>query len=145
DALKLSVGRYHTPISYWNTAYHHGLWLQTSVARPELIQIGGFYLPVHFVGGLVEGTLAGPGATLNYELGAGNGRGMQLGRPGDAGDVNDETAVLGGLRLRPGFARGLQVGGSVYLDRISTDVVAADERIVSAHAVWDADRKSVGE
>ena len=22
DAFKLSVGRYHTPVSYWNTAFH---------------------------------------------------------------------------------------------------------------------------
>src|SRR5216684_3032138 len=28
DMLKLSIGRYHTPINYWNTAYHHGSWLQ---------------------------------------------------------------------------------------------------------------------
>ena len=58
DALKLSAGRYHTPVSYWNTAYHHGLWLQTSVARPEIIRIGGSFLPVHFVGALLEGTLS---------------------------------------------------------------------------------------
>ncbi|HEY2012323.1 MAG TPA: hypothetical protein VGH38_02430, partial [Bryobacteraceae bacterium] len=31
DHLKLSFGRYHTPISYWNTAFHHGSWLQTTV------------------------------------------------------------------------------------------------------------------
>ena len=24
DRLKVSVGRYHTPINYWNTAFHHG-------------------------------------------------------------------------------------------------------------------------
>ena len=57
DALKLSVGRYHTPNSYWNTAYHHGLWLQTSVARPELIKVGGTFLPVHFVGAMAEGDI----------------------------------------------------------------------------------------
>src|SRR2546422_3470369 len=35
DAFKVSAGRYHTPIGYWNTAYHHGLWLQTTSRRPE--------------------------------------------------------------------------------------------------------------
>ena len=30
DYFKVSFGRYHTPINYWNTAYHHGAWLQTS-------------------------------------------------------------------------------------------------------------------
>ncbi|HEX2168304.1 MAG TPA: hypothetical protein VHG09_13805 [Longimicrobiales bacterium] len=138
DALKLSVGRYHTPISYWNTAYHHGLWLQTSVARPELIRIGGTYLPVHFVGALAEGSLAAPGIAISYEAGAGNGRGALIGRAGDAGDVNDEIALVGGVRIRPDFARGLQVGGSLYTDRITTEVASADERIGSVHAVWDA-------
>src|SRR5580700_9120157 len=27
DKLKISFGRYHTPINYWNTQYHHGSWL----------------------------------------------------------------------------------------------------------------------
>jgi hypothetical protein len=138
DVLKLSIGRYHTPISYWNTAYHHGLWLQTSVARPELIQIGGFYLPVHFMGALAEGVVSNPALSVSWEVGAGNGRGSLLGRPGDTGDVNDETALLGGVRFRPGFARGLQLGGSLYLDRVTTDSAAADERIASAHVVWDS-------
>ncbi|HEX6134095.1 MAG TPA: hypothetical protein VFZ24_09030 [Longimicrobiales bacterium] len=136
DALKLSVGRYHTPISYWNTAYHHGLWLQPSVGRPELIRIGGSFLPVHFVGLLVEGTFPSSTVSLSYEAGIGNGRGSVISRPGDAGDVNDDPAALVGVRVRPGFARDLELGGSVYVDRITTDSASADERIASVHAVW---------
>ena len=33
DYFKISFGRYHTPIGYWNTAYHHGAWLQTTMSR----------------------------------------------------------------------------------------------------------------
>jgi hypothetical protein len=138
DLLKLSVGRYHTPISYWNTAYHHGLWLQTSIARPELIRIGGTFLPVHFVGALAEGTVPGSALTFSYEAGVGNGRGTLIARPGDAGDENDEIAAVLRARVRPGFATGLQFGGSLYLDRITTGTAAADERIASAHAVWES-------
>src|SRR6266852_1561407 len=29
DYFKLSFGKYHTPIGYWNAAFHHGAWLQT--------------------------------------------------------------------------------------------------------------------
>ena len=61
DQLKVSFGRYHTPINWWNTAYHHGQWLQTTIARPEMIQFGGRFLPVHFVGALVEGALPAGG------------------------------------------------------------------------------------
>jgi hypothetical protein len=136
DLLKLSVGRYHTPVSYWNTAYHHGLWLQTSVARPELIRIGGSFLPVHFVGILAEGTLARSDMALSYEVGAGNGRAGIISRPGDAGDVNKQPAALASLRFQPGFLRGLQLGTSIYFDRITLETVAADERIATVHAAW---------
>src|SRR5260221_8972232 len=75
DRLKVSVGRYHTPINYWNTAFHHGQWLQTSISRPEMTQFGGRFIPVHFVGGLLEGALPAGGMNLNYNVGMGNGRG----------------------------------------------------------------------
>lgn len=66
DQLKFSLGRYHTPISYWNTAFHHGAWLQTTISRPEMIEFGTRFIPVHFVGALVEGSAATRGATIGY-------------------------------------------------------------------------------
>ncbi len=33
DFFKVSFGRYHTPINYWNTQFHHGSWLQTTAGR----------------------------------------------------------------------------------------------------------------
>src|SRR3984893_19595511 len=41
DYVKMSFGKYHTPIGYWNTAFHHGAWLQTTIARPEIVKFGG--------------------------------------------------------------------------------------------------------
>ena len=135
DEFKLSVGRYHTPISYWNTAYHHGLWLQTSVARPEIIKIDGRFLPVHFVGAMAEGTFSSGNFSLSYEAGVGNGRGTEFARAGDAGDINRNRALLGALQLRP-FDTGLQLGGAIYVDRSTGAVQDWDERITSAHVVW---------
>jgi hypothetical protein len=138
DQLKLSAGRYHTPISYWNTAYHHGLWLQTTVARPEIVKVGGRFIPVHFIGLLAEGTFNAGLTSLSYEAGLGNGRGANLARGGDAGDVNQSRASLGSLRLRP-FDIGLQIGASVYFDDINGALLSEsyDERITSAHITWD--------
>lgn len=136
DALKASVGRYHTPISYWNTAYHHGAWLQASVKRPEMIRIGGTFLPVHFVGLLVEGSLPASSVGLAYQAGLGNGRAEAIGRAGDAGDVNDGRAVVAGLQLRPPSLSGLQVGVAGYLDEVGTEGSDLDEQIVTAHGVW---------
>src|SRR5215831_2182345 len=38
DRFKISIGRYHAPIGYWNTAFHRGLWLQTTVFRPDIVK-----------------------------------------------------------------------------------------------------------
>lgn len=135
DALKLSAGRYHTPISYWNTAYHHGLWLQTSVARPELIKVGGTFLPVHFVGVLAEGEVALPAVSFAYGGGVGNGRGTVITRGGDAGDVNSSRAAVLTASARPSLF-GLTVGGSLYVDDVELPAGQVDERAASAHVVW---------
>src|SRR6266849_6286791 len=57
DYFKLSFGRYHTPIGYWNTAFHHGAWLQTTISRPDFVRFGGTFIPVHFLGLLAEGNI----------------------------------------------------------------------------------------
>jgi hypothetical protein len=137
DYFKVSFGRYHTPINYWNTAYHHGEWLQTTASRPEMTQFGGSFIPVHFVGMLVEGAVPARGLNLNYNLGLGNGRGQVISRSGDIGDINNNRAWLVNAFVKPNRLYGLQVGGSVYRDMISPlGVPAAREWIQSAHIAW---------
>jgi hypothetical protein len=137
DYFKLSFGRYHTPINYWNTAFHHGQWLQTSISRPEMTQFGGSFIPVHFVGTLVEGEVPAAGLNLNYNFGLGNGRAAVISRPGDFGDVNNNRAWLANAFVKPDRLYGLQVGGSVYHDELNPVVApAAREWIQSAHIVW---------
>jgi len=137
DRLKVSLGRYHTPINYWNTAFHHGQWLQTTITRPEMIQFGGRILPVHFVGGLVEGAVPAGGLNLNYKAGVGNGRSSVISRAGDAGDVNGQRAFLANAFVKPDRLFGLQAGGAVYSDRVTLSSGAEfDEQIVAGHVVW---------
>lgn len=133
DALKLSIGRYHTPINYWNIAFHHGQWLQTSVNRPEMIQFGGRFLPVHFVGVLGEGTAGVGHFTLEYTAGIGNGRASVVSRGGDAGDVNDGRAALAGVSVRPDRPFGAQAGLAVYRDLVT---VAATGGPAQEHREW---------
>ena len=137
DYLKISLGRYHTPINWWNTAFHHGLWLQTTVSRPEMTKFGGQFIPVHFVGGLIEGALPAGGLNLNYNAGLGNGRGSVISRAGDAGDNNNSRAWLVNLFVKPDVLFGLQAGGSAYRDRITlANGHQFDEWIWSGHLVW---------
>ncbi len=151
DYFKLSFGRYHTPIGYWNTAFHHGAWLQTTIDRPEIVKVGGTFIPVHFVGFLAEGNIPSGGAGLSYSFGVGNGRGEIISRPGDAGDVNNNRAWVANIFARPTKLYGLQFGASVYRDKINCQnnplipVVPGcrlangkdyREWITSAHVVW---------
>jgi hypothetical protein len=144
DRFKVSFGRYHTPVNWWNTAFHHGQWLQTTISRPEMIQFGGKFIPVHFVGGLVEGSLPAGGLNVNYQAGIGNGRGNVISRAGDAGDNNARPAWVVNLFAKPDALFGLQVGGSLYLDRVAAASGAEfDERITAAHVVWQREDPEV--
>ncbi|HEY6268008.1 MAG TPA: porin [Candidatus Acidoferrum sp.] len=141
DFFKVSFGRYHTPIGYWNTAFHHGAWLQTTIGRPDMIRIGGTFIPVHFVGLLVEGNIPSGGAGLSYSAGLGNGRGSIISRPGDAGDNNNNRAWVANLYSRPVKLYGLQMGVSLYKDKITlpgTPPAGNDfsEWISDAHIAW---------
>ncbi|MGH9474676.1 MAG: hypothetical protein ACRD1M_18255, partial [Terriglobales bacterium] len=132
DNFKISVGRYHTPIIYWNTAYHHGLWLQTTISRPELIQFGGRLIPVHFVGMLAQGTVPQSGSlNLQYDVGIGNGRNDSIGEPGNAGDANNNRAWLGTVYANPFWAYKWQFGGSVY-----HDVIDQSSTLVGNYGEW---------
>jgi hypothetical protein len=137
DRLRVSFGRYHTPINYWNTAFHHGQWLQTTINRPEMIQFGGKFLPVHFVGALLEGSVPAGGLNISYKAGLGNGRGAVISRAGDAGDVNTDLAFLASAVSKPDKLYGLEVGGSLYADTITPAVGnKVSERIFGAHVAY---------
>jgi hypothetical protein len=136
DYFKISFGRYHTPINYWNTAFHHGQWLQTTVSRPEMVQFGGSFIPVHFIGGLIEGEAPSGSLHLNYNVGLGNGRSTVLSRGGDFGDINNNRAWLVNLFVKPDQLFGLEVGGSAYRDKITQPNGNFDEWITSGHIVW---------
>jgi len=141
DFFKLSFGRYHTPINYWNTTFHHGAWLQTTIARPEMIRFGGRFQPVHFLGMLAEGKIPSGPLGLGYNAGLGNGRSGNIARAGDSGDVNNNRAWVVNIFSRPAGLNGLQVGGAAYGDLISplpqlTGNPQFRELITSAHIVW---------
>ena len=145
DRYKVSLGRFHTPINWWNTAFHHGQWLQTTVSRPEMTKFGGEFIPVHFVGGFVEGAIPSGAAGLYYEAGVGNGRSENIARAGDDGDVNNNRAWLVRLTSKPDKLYGLQAGAAFHRDKISEQPMIEDfrESITSAFVVWSRETPEV--
>lgn len=134
DRFALSAGRYHTPIGYWNSAFHHGTWLQTSVNRPSTSRI----IPIHFVGMELEGRFPESSLGLGYRIGVGNGRHSEITRAGDAGDVNGSRAFNLSLYSRPISIANLNVGASYYSDRVTPATsVEVDEEIFSAYLAWE--------
>ena len=137
DRFKLSAGRYHSPVGYWNSSFHHGSWLQTTISRPEAVKFGSKIVPIHFVGALLEGTLPNNSLGLSYMAGLGNGRHANVAQAGDAGDINGEKAWMIQLMARPVDYYGLNVGIGIYSDRISPDDRPdIDEKTYSAYLVW---------
>ena len=144
DRFKLSTGRYHTPIGYWNSAFHHGAWLQTTTSRPEMVKFGSKILPIHFVGVLLEGNLPARKLGLEYKAGFGNGRHANIARAGDAGDINGDNAWMLQLRAAPDAYRGLQAGIGFYSDDVNPDGdPPVEERTLSAYAVWTGESPEV--
>ena len=136
DRLKASVGRFHTPLGYWNTAYHHGGWLHTSVKRPEMIKFGSNVIPIHFVGLIAEGRVPVKNWNFNYQAGFGNGRHENIARAGDAADINSNRAWLVSLSANS-YDLPLRFGASIYGDRVSPALTGdVDEIIVSGYFVW---------
>jgi hypothetical protein len=102
-----------------------------------MTQFGSSFLPVHFVGALLEGQTPANHLNLNYNFGVGNGRGQIISRGGDAGDINNNRAFLGNVFIKPDGLYGLQMGASIYHDSINTATgLAAREWIQSAHLIW---------
>jgi hypothetical protein len=92
---------------------------------------------VHFIGALVEGSVPASGWNVGYKAGLGNGRSTVISRGGDAGDANGNRAWLVNGFSKPDRLYGLEFGGSLYGDTVTT-ATAGDfgERIVSAHVAW---------
>jgi len=142
DYLNVSVGRMHTAIGYYNTAYHHSTWLQTTVGRPLLFRFEdeGGILPIHIVGASVSGDVPSGPLGLHYIAEVGNGRESRtpyIAEPvQNIVDENNHKAFNFAIFSRPEAVRGLQLGFSVYRDVLEpVNSPRVGQTILAAHAV----------
>jgi hypothetical protein len=141
DYFNLSLGRYHTAIGYYNTAYHHSSWLQTTTGRPFLFAFedDGGILPVHTVGVSASGEIPSGSLGLHYVLEAGNGRASRspLSEPvQNEVDESNRKAINFAIFARPDRMQGLQVGFSGYRDVLyPANSAKIGETIVDGYAV----------
>lgn len=93
DALTLWAGRFHTPFGAWNTTYHHGANLQTSISRPHVIEFEdrGGLVPAHSVGLWATGKVRLGAGRLSYDTYVANGPSI-VDRRLDPGVVTDRDS-----------------------------------------------------
>ena len=146
DWFRLRAGRVHTAIGYYNDAYHHGRYFQTTVDRPAMVRFEdeGGLIPAHSVGLQADGRfhLGGAGA-LRYDFSIANGRGRTPGEVTNLVDPNNGKMFNLRLRFEPRFLEGLIVGVNALVDSISASDQAAiptitfvREIILGGHIVY---------
>jgi len=143
DYLNVEAGRWHTAIGYYNTAFHHSTWFQTTTDRPFLFDFEdrGGILPVHTVGVSASGLIPSGRLGLHYVAEVGNGRASRspITQEPVQNVVDDQAHKAFNLAIfaRPDAIRGLQVGFSAYRDLlVPANSPKIGETILAAHAVF---------
>ena len=141
------LGRFHNPIGYWNTRFHHGSYLMTSISRPGAMayETSGGPLPMHLTGLYVEGTQELDEASIYYVLNAGVGPDLRPNRL-DALDILEGGGHRGpGVTLRLAYQPTSFGPNEFGLSFSYTDipgqgagVQSFDQVVVGAFANWRA-------
>lgn len=140
DYFNLVAGRYHTAIGYYNTAYHHATWFQTTTGRPYVFQFEdeGGILPIHTVGLEASGLIPSGSLGLHYVVEAGNGRSSNPLAEPVQNYVDEDTHKAANVAVfaRPDKIPGLQVGFSAYRDiQTPPNYPKINETILDAYTV----------
>jgi hypothetical protein len=141
DYFAFAIGRYHTAIGYYNTAFHQGAWFQTAVDRPFMYAFddqGGF-LPLQEVGVTVSGQIPSGSLGLNYVAEIGNGRAHVLGSDPAQNfqDTNNGKSFNLAVAARPRRMPGLEAGFSTYHDKLTfSDNINHGELISTVYVVY---------
>ena len=142
NAFKLRAGRFHSVLGFWNTEYHHGVQLQTSIERPFFLKFehDGGIMPIHAVGLWGSGGYNTNTLNLNYDVILANGSKVQDGiiDPNNYTDDTHNKAVS--LRFAaesnkvPGFKAGISgnyapvkgFNGTTEDFRVKQEIMALD-------------------
>jgi hypothetical protein len=120
DKFALTMGRSHAMLGYYNTAFHHGTWFQTTIDRPRIFEFedSGGPLPIHNVGLDFMGKIPSGRLGLHWLAEVGNGKQTYALAPGVtptnvlADHTGKSTNI--GLFARPEKLDGLQAGFDWY-------------------------------
>lgn len=134
DAATLWAGRFHTPYGYWNTAFHHGAQIQTSVLRPRFLDFEdkGGILPAHTVGLWNTGKFKAGEGKLTYDVFVGNGPKIAVvdptiaASPTNLGTLDVNFAGDNNHQAMVGFNLGYEFAGSMDGLRLAVHAIRGD-------------------
>ena len=138
--FNISAGKYNTSIGFYTNAFHRARYFQTATSRPILFsdEDNGGILPVHSIGLSATGEVPSGKLGLHWVAEIANGRtshDQTLSAIQNFVDENNGKAFNVALFARPAFAHGVDVGVSLYRDRLHPAGRAdMEQRIYSAHA-----------
>lgn len=142
DALRVRAGRFHIPLGFWNTSYHHGVQLQPTIKRPEFLNFedNGGIIPAHMIGAYISGRVRPSLGAVEYGALIGNGpritnyEGMGHNSlvPNNIEDNNSEKSFAFHVAISPEAIEGLKVGLSGNFSKIQNDqhAVKNDENAI---------------
>lgn len=116
------AGRMHTALGYWNRAFHHGTYMQNSIARPLFLDFEdgtNAVLPSHIIGIMNSVSVDLPLFRTDFILQVGNGihfNGEEI-DPSNSGDVDDGKSVVARLHFSPYALDNLNFGLSILYGR----------------------------
>ncbi|MBI5756195.1 MAG: hypothetical protein HZA12_04650 [Nitrospirae bacterium] len=156
DAVKIRAGRFHTPIGFWNTAYHHGAQIQPSIDRPEILKYEheGGVLPMHTVGISTTGRVKAGASVIVYDLMIGNGNkieekdGKGVLHPNVKYDDNYNKSFAFSLTVKPGVVPDLKIGITSDILRIQGEAgviptVDVDQTIIAPAIIYNTDNLEI--
>jgi hypothetical protein len=148
DSTTVWAGRFHTPYGYYNTAFHHGQQIATSLRRPRFLEFEdhGGVMPAHTVGLWLTGTQRVGGEKVTFDAYVGNSQRIVDGTldPNNAGVQNGSTIFGGNLGLLlSGALDGLKIGVDAFQTRIENQDVTPSYftlvRSFGTYAAYDTD------
>jgi hypothetical protein len=142
DSATVWLGRFHTPFGYYNTAFHHGQEIATSLRRPRFLEFEdhGGVMPAHTVGAWLTGYGRVGEGKVTYDLFLGNsqiisGGTLDMNNPGN---TNGNVVVGGNVGWLPGgWLDGFKVGVSTFSTRIDIqDAIPEFHTRVNTYGVY---------
>jgi hypothetical protein len=150
DVGTIWAGRFHTPYGYYNTAFHHGQQISTSLRRARVVEFErtGGVMPAHTVGVWFAGANRFDFGRLYYDFYVGNSQ--RIGADGfidtnNAGNTDGELIFGANIALAPEWTSdSLRFGITAFTAEIPDAALPTQNRTqvnnLGVYATYDTDR-----